>query len=59
MSELKTMPRTTYLSACRAEARLLKERLEQVTTPHLKQKVLEMIKELESQRARQYPNHNN
>jgi hypothetical protein len=50
MSELKTMPRTTYLAACRAEAALLRERLNQVTTPALRQKLLEMVNQLESKR---------
>jgi len=50
MSELKTMPRTTYLAACRAEAKLLRDRLDQVTTPALRQKLLEMANELESKR---------
>ena len=50
MSEIQTLPRSSYLKTCRAEARLLRERLDHVTTPALREKLLEMVKGLEGKR---------
>ena len=50
MSEIQTLPRSSYLKTCRAEARLLRERLDHVTTPALREKLLEIVKQLEGKR---------